>query len=170
MRNKLFTVVSIEDNEPDFELLKKALEAVSDINIDLINIKNGNNAIDFLYKKNKYASAPTPNVIILDINLPQINGHEILRSIKKDPYLKVIPVIIFSTSDSEKDIKESYSLYANSYITKTFNIKELFKKIAIMADYWLKTSELPPIINYYSVENLKKPNKKGENNENSSDR
>lgn len=154
MNNKHFTIVSIEDNEPDFVLLDRALKAVEDIDIDLINIKNGKNAIDFLYKKNEYTSAPTPNVIILDINLPKINGHEILRSIKKDPHLRTIPVIIFSTSDSEKDIEESYALYANSYITKTFNIQELFKKIATMADYWLKTTELPRTTNYCRV---KKP-------------
>ncbi len=151
MSNKHFTIVSIEDNEPDFVLLDKALKAVQGITIDLINIKNGKNAIDFLYKKGDYESAPTPNVIILDINLPKINGHEILRSIKKDPCLKTIPVIILSTSDSEKDIEESYSLYANSYITKTFNVQDLFKKIAVMANYWFKTTELPPTNNYCNV-------------------
>lgn len=162
MSNKHFTIVSIEDNEPDFVLLDKALKAVKDIDIDLINIKDGKDAINFLYKKEGYASAPTPNVIILDINLPKINGHEILQSIKKDPYLKTIPVIVFSTSDSEKDIEESYALYANSYITKTFNVQELFKKIAIMADYWLKTTELPPTTNYCNVKKPKKPNKEKE--------
>lgn len=154
MKIKHFTIMSIEDNEPDFVLLEKAFKAVPNLSIDLINIQNGKDSLDFLYKKNGYESAPTPNLIILDINLPKINGHEILQSIKNDEKLKMTPVIVFSTSDSEKDIEESYALYANSYITKTFNVKELFEKIAILADYWLKTTELPPVSNFCSV---KKP-------------
>jgi len=152
MTKKHFTIVSIEDNEPDFVLLQKAIKAVPDLSIDLINVRNGEDALNFLYKKGEFTSAPTPNIIILDINLPKINGHEILKSIKNNEKLKTIPVIIFSTSDSNKDIEESYSLYANSYITKTFNIQDLFKKIETMADYWFKTTELPPTTNFCSVQ------------------
>ncbi len=158
MQRQQFTVLSIEDNEPDFVLIKKALDRVPDISIDLINIQNGKHAIDFLYKKGDYSKSPTPDIIILDINLPNIDGYEILKIIKNDDNLKIIPVIMFSTSDSEKDIKESYRLYANSYIVKTFEINDLFGKIAMMAEYWLKTSELPSSSNFYIVHKITEEN------------
>ena len=158
MTTQLFTIFSIEDNEPDFVLLQQALNHVPGLSIDLINIKNGRAALDFLYKREDYASSPTPDLIILDINLPNMSGHEILKIIKNDDNLKIIPVIMFSTSDSEKDIEESYKLYANSYITKTFDIKELFRKIATMAEYWMKTTELPSSSNFCLVH--KQDNKK----------
>lgn len=140
-----FTIISIEDSEADFTLLKKAIEGIKDLSLDLINIQNGTDAINFLYKKNGHKTAPTPDVIILDINLPRMSGFEILKIIKNDDNLKLIPVIMLSTSDSEKDIKDSYALYANSYILKTFGLKELREKIEVMANYWLKTSELPSL-------------------------
>ena len=140
---KRFTVLSIEDNQADFDLLKKALEDIPDISLDIININNGQQAMDFLYKKKRFKSAPTPNIIILDINLPSIDGIEILKSIKANENYKSIPVIIFSTSDYYVDIEETYKLHANSYITKTFDINELYQKITMIGEYWLKTNELP---------------------------
>ena len=143
MNKQRFTIASIEDNKPDFELLKQALNDTEGVKFDLINIQNGENALDFLHKRGEYQTAPSPDLIILDINLPKISGLDILRSIKRDDKLKSTPVIIFSTSDSEKDIEESYSLSANTYITKTFDLKELFRKITMVVNYWFKTAELP---------------------------
>ncbi len=163
MDNKKFTILSIEDNKPDFILLEKALNKIQDISLDIINIDNGKNALDFLYKKGEYQSAPTPNIIILDINLPVINGKEILKTIKNDDCYKVIPVIVFSTSDYYSDIEEAYRLYANSYITKTFDIHELYKKITDIGEYWLKSNELPDTNNFCFIH-------KGRNNEDTSNR
>lgn len=146
--NKRFLILSIEDNEADFVLLKKALERIPDISLDIININNGKDALNFLYKKDKFKSAPTPNIIILDINLPNINGKEILKTIKTDENYKSIPVIIFSTSDCYSDIEETYKLHANSYITKTFDIQEFYKKITDIGNYWLKSNELPDNKNF----------------------
>jgi CheY-like chemotaxis protein len=145
---KRFTVLSIEDNEADFVLLKKALETIPDLSLDIVNISNGNTAMDFLYKRDDFESAPTPNIIILDINLPSVNGKEILKTIKTDENYKSIPVIIFSTSDYYVDIEETYQLHANSYITKTFDINELYKKITMIGEYWLKSNELPDKNNF----------------------
>jgi len=145
---KRFTVLSIEDNEADFVLLKKALETIPDLSLDIVNISNGNTAMDFLYKRDDFKSAPTPNIIILDINLPSVNGKEILKTIKTDENYKSIPVIIFSTSDYYVDIEETYQLHANSYITKTFDINELYKKITMIGEYWLKSNELPDNNNF----------------------
>ena len=145
MKNTMFTILSIEDNRPDFELLKTALEKIEGLFLNIINVSNGKKAIDFIYKKEDYKNAPTPDLIILDINLPFMDGKEVLKCLKKDEEYRMIPVIIFSNSESSSDIEETYKLYANSYITKTFNVQEVFKKIAIVGEYWLKTSEIPSI-------------------------
>lgn len=152
MDNKRFTVLSIEDNKPDFILLKKALDSIPDIKLDIINVSNGKEAIEFLNKENKYKNSPIPDIIILDINLPLIDGKEVLKSIKNDINLRIIPVIIFSSSDYYADIEEAYRSYANSYITKTFDIKELFEKIVTMGSYWLKTNETTINNNFYFIQ------------------
>ena len=145
---KRFTVLSIEDNEADFDLIKQALNKIPDLSLDIINITNGEDALNFLYKKDQFTSSPTPNIIILDINLPSLNGKELLKIIKTDENYKTIPVIIFSTSDDYSDIEETYKLYANSYITKTFDIKELYDKVNIIGEYWLKYNKLPSNNNF----------------------
>jgi DNA-binding response OmpR family regulator len=155
MKKTKFTILSIEDNLADFHLLQKAFSEVPDIKADLINIADGKTAVDFLYKKGKYKDAKTPDIIILDLNLPSLNGKEILKIVKNDKNLKVIPVIMFSTSDAERDIEESYKLYASSYITKTFDINKLFQKIATMAEYWLKTNEFTRNSAFCFVKNKK---------------
>lgn len=145
MIKKKFTILSIEDNQPDFFILKQALSKINGISLDIININDGKDAIDFLFNENN----KKPELIILDINLPTISGKEILSRIKTDTKLKIIPVIIFSTCDNEKDIEECYSLYANSYITKCFSIDGLFKKIADMGAFWLQSSEMPSTASFY---------------------
>jgi len=154
MGKNTFTILSIEDNEPDFVILERALNRIEDLTLKIINITSGEKALEFMYKKGEYKSSPTPNLILLDINLPLIDGKEILKTLKNDKKYKVIPIIMFSTSDYSSDIEESYRLHANSYITKTFDIKSLFNKIANIGEYWLKTNELPPVTNYF-IENDK---------------
>jgi CheY-like chemotaxis protein len=149
---RLYKILSIEDNEPDFELLKKALENITDINIEITNISNGQHAIDYIFKKGKYENAETPDLIVLDINLPRLNGYEILDKIKLDANYRSIPVIMFSTSSSEEDIQKSYNAHANSYVIKSFDVKTLFNKISAIGEYWLKTSEIPNTNNLFVIE------------------
>lgn len=151
MNNK-FQILSIEDNEPDFDLLKKALLKIPDISFDITHISNGQTALEYIFKRKTFKEAITPDLIILDINLPKISGYEILRKIKKSPKYKAIPVIMFSTSSSEEDIKKSYDAHANSYVIKSFNVDNLFQKIATMGEYWLKTSEIPKHGNIYIIQ------------------
>jgi CheY-like chemotaxis protein len=138
-----FIILSVEDNKPDFLLLKEALEKIEDIDLQVKNVSNGKDALDWIYKRNGYNDSPTPHLIILDLNLPQISGYEVLKKLKSHKKNKSIPVIIYSTSDDHYDIQTCYKMHANSYVTKTFDIKELFEKIASLGNYWLKTSEMP---------------------------
>jgi chemotaxis family two-component system response regulator Rcp1 len=154
MRKTSHTILVIEDCVPDFELLKKALvDTAAGIFPTIVNVASGEAAVRYLFKKEGYEKAKTPDLIILDLNLPTISGQEVLGIIKTTPALKRIPVIIFSTSDAEKDIKECYDMYANSYITKTFDVAELFTKVASISDYWLRVTELPDATNVVFVNN-----------------
>lgn len=139
MTNK-FDILSVEDNQPDFDLLKTALNRIPDLELNIVNIKNGKDALDYIFKRNGYKDAKTPDLIVLDINLPKLSGLEIVKKVKSNKKYKVIPVIMFSTSSLEEDINESYLLHANSYIIKSFGATSLFEKIATMGEYWLKTS------------------------------
>lgn len=136
---KCYNILSIEDNESDFYLIKNALDKISQTNFNLKNIQNGQDAIDFLYDKNTFF----PDLILLDLNLPKIDGKELLYTIKNDDALKRIPIIIISNIQDEDIIKDTYNEHANAYIIKSFNVKTLFKKIKILSNFWLYSAEIP---------------------------
>jgi len=138
-----FRILVIEDNEPDYVLLEKALNLIGSVDIEVFNAKDGQDGLDYIFKEGRYKDSITPNLIILDINLPIKNGFEVLKTLKDDPLYKMIPVVVYSTSDDKGDICSSYSLYANSYITKTFDIQELFIKIKHFGRYWIEAVNLP---------------------------
>lgn len=138
-----FKILVVEDSEPDFILLKKALDTVNDVEIEITHVINGQDCLDYVFKEERYSDVDTPDIIILDLNLPIKNGFEVLKCIKSDALYRLIPIIIYSTSDEAGDICASYSLYANSYLTKTFDITELFEKIKCFSTYWGKSVELP---------------------------
>jgi len=142
MSENEFTVLIIEDSVADHDLLVDALQKNENMKIHTIHYKNGQDALNFILDfKNKNYNIP--DLIILDLNLPNINGFDILQQIKTEQNLKSIPVIIYSSSDDQIDIELSYKLHANSYITKPFQLKELFHKIAILTKYWFEVSEPP---------------------------
>ena len=140
---KPFKILVIEDSEPDFILLQKALNLIDNVELDVHCAKNGQEGLDYVFKEGKYKDKETPDVIILDLNLPIKNGFEVLEKIKKDDGYRTIPIVIYSTSDTKGDVCLSYSLYASSYITKTFDIVELFDKIKHFGNYWTKSVILP---------------------------
>jgi chemotaxis family two-component system response regulator Rcp1 len=139
-------ILIIEDNEGDLLLITEALEE-SKKNNTITIIKDGLDAINFLKKTGKYINERSPDLILLDINLPKMNGQEVLRSIKANDNLKGIPVIIFSTSSSERDIFESYNNHANCYITKPVDVVDFLKVIASIENFWTSIFQLPLNIN-----------------------
>ncbi len=135
-------VLLVEDNQGDIVLTKAAF-AQSNIKSVLSVAKNGEEGLNFLFKKEGYENAPTPDLILLDLNLPKKNGLEVLKVIKNHELLKTIPVIILSTSKADQDVMKSYELNANCYITKPIDFTEFSQVVNDIADLWFNIIELP---------------------------
>lgn len=135
-------ILLVEDNDGDILLTKEAFQD-SGITNAMSVVKNGTEAIDFLSKKGKYKNAYLPDLLLLDINLPKKNGIEVLHYIKVNEDLKHIPVIMLTTSSSEKDVNLSYKNYANCFITKPAEVDSFFKVVSRVEDFWVSTVQLP---------------------------
>ncbi len=136
-------ILLVEDNEGDILLTTEALIEGKFTNKVSV-AKDGSAAIDFLEKKGVYTNAEIPDLILLDINLPKKNGQEVLQHIKNSDALKHIPVIMLTTSSTEKDILDSYKNYANCYITKPVEVTAFSEAIAKIEDFWFTVVKLPP--------------------------
>jgi CheY-like chemotaxis protein len=135
-------ILLVEDNEGDIILTLEAFEE-SKIKTNISVVKNGQEALDFLFRQGEFVSAQKPDIIILDINIPIFNGHEVLKKIKEDPNLKRIPVIMLTTSSNKKDIHLTYENHGNSFITKPINMDEFLDAILKIEEFWLQLSKLP---------------------------
>jgi two-component system, chemotaxis family, response regulator Rcp1 len=140
--NKEVKILFVEDNEGDIVLTLEALKEAR-VSNHITVLRDGEEAIAYLKKNGKYADAETPDLILLDINLPKMDGKEVLSKIKNDPDLLVIPVVILTTSDSEKDIIESYHNHANCYITKPVDFSKFMEVIITIKDFWISIVQLP---------------------------
>lgn len=134
-------ILLVEDNEGDIMLTTEALEEAKILS-KLSVIKDGKEAIEFAGKVGKYGNADVPDLILLDINLPKKNGHEVLTFIKKSDHLKHIPVIMLTTSSAEKDIDMAYKHYANCYIIKPVNVIDFVSVIATIENFWISIVKL----------------------------
>lgn len=134
-------ILLVEDNEGDILLTLEAFEE-SKIKSKISVVRNGQEALDFLYKRAGYEQESKPDLILLDINIPILNGHEVLKIVKHDPELKKIPVIMLTTSSSTKDINLSYENYANSYVIKPIDMEEFLKAMLKIEEFWLQLCKL----------------------------
>ncbi len=136
------TILLIEDNIGDIRLIQEVLKD-SSVFQEILTVRDGMDAMAFLRRKGEYQDAPRPDLIVLDLNLPKKDGREVLAEIKNDPNLKRIPVVVLTTSRNEDDIVRSYDLHANCYITKSRNLKDLFRIVKGIEEFWLTTVTLP---------------------------
>jgi CheY-like chemotaxis protein len=134
-------VLLVEDNEGDIVLTLEAFEE-SKIKTEISVVRNGREALDFLFQRNEFKDAKKPDLVLLDINIPIFNGHEVLKQIKQDPVLKKIPVIMLTTSSNQKDIDKAYENHSNSYVKKPLNMDEFLEAILKIEDFWLQLSTL----------------------------
>jgi len=139
---KLAHILLVEDNEGDILLTLEAFEECK-LKTEISIAKNGKEALDFLYRRGSFAEAKKPDLILLDVNIPIYNGHEVLQKIKEDPLLKKIPVIMLTTSSSEQDINAAYENHCNSYVKKPLNIGEFLTTIVKIEEFYLQLITLP---------------------------
>jgi two-component system response regulator len=142
MDQKAVDILLIEDNPDHVELIVKALRDNNVLN-EVHVVTSGEEAIDFLYQRGVYVNAVRPGLILLDIKLPGMDGIEFLRRIKADPKLKLLPVVVLSTSESEKDIMGCYGCGANSYVVKPVDFRQFDKVVKDLKLYWLVVNSLP---------------------------
>jgi chemotaxis family two-component system response regulator Rcp1 len=135
-------ILLVEDNPGDVRLTQEALRESRILNT--LNVAgDGAAAIDFLEQQGMYSTAPVPDLILLDLNLPKLTGREVLERIKTHPRWKVIPVVVLTTSESEVDILDSYALHVNCYITKPLAFESFMEVIKQIEDFWLTIVRLP---------------------------
>lgn len=135
-------ILLVEDNEADIVLTKNALKTLK-LQNSLNVCRDGEEGLNYLYKKGEYSEAVKPDLILMDLNMPKVSGLEVLEKIKNDPNLSMIPVIILSTSSAEKDILNSYQNHANSYIKKPIDFMKFIDVIQEIENYWFSIVKTP---------------------------
>ena len=138
-------ILLIEDNPGDVRLTQEAFKE-GRLTIKMDVVMDGVEAIKFLKKETPYTDSATPDLILLDLNLPKRDGREVLEEIKTDIRLKRIPVVILTTSNAEQDILKSYNLHVNCYINKPVDFDKFFDIIQKIEDFWLTTAILPTMV------------------------
>ena len=145
MRVQSITILMADDDEEDRMLTRKAFE-LNRVGNELRFVEDGEDLLDYLYQRGKYeggADAPRPGLILLDLNMPRLDGREALEVIKRDPALRRIPVVVMTTSEADQDIARSYDLGANSYVTKPVTFESLAQVIKALDQYWFEIVALP---------------------------
>ncbi|HVH81732.1 MAG TPA: response regulator [Stellaceae bacterium] len=135
-------VLLVEDNPADARLTQEALGEGRMLN-RLHHVKDGIEALQFLRREAPYEDAPAPDVILLDLNLPRKDGRQVLSEMKQDPQLRLIPVVVLTTSEAERDIIKSYELHANCYITKPVDLEKFIYIVRTIEAFWLAVVTLP---------------------------
>jgi CheY-like chemotaxis protein len=136
-------VLLVEDSESDAELTRLGFErAKMDVTLD--RAKDGEEGIAFLRKEGRYESAPTPDLVLLDLNMPRMNGREVLAEIARDEKLRHLPVVVLTTSSAEREVLNMYRLRCSSYVVKPMSFEEFAQAMELIARYWFETVTLPP--------------------------
>lgn len=145
IRSQPITILYADDDEDDRLLVKEALEE-SRLRNEIRFVEDGEQLLDYLHHRGRFASpdaAPRPGLILLDLNMPRVDGREALAAIKHDPELRRIPVVILTTSKAEEDVLRTYDLGASSFVTKPVTFDALVELMRALGQYWLEIVELP---------------------------
>lgn len=139
-------ILIVEDSDDDYEATARALKRDWIIANPLIRFDNGKEALDYMFNRPPYedkSQNPIPAIVLLDLNLPGVDGRQVLAELKADERTQKIPVIVLTTSDDQHDVNFSYARGANSYVRKPVDAQDLFKTIDLFKEYWLKLAVLP---------------------------
>lgn len=141
-RSRPVEILLVEDNPGDARLTQEALKE-GKIRNNLHHAKDGVEALQFLRREGPHANAPTPDIVLLDLNLPKKDGRQVLAEMKADDALKTIPVVVLTTSEAEQDILRSYALHANCYVTKPVDLEKFISIVRAIESFWLAVVKLP---------------------------
>lgn len=136
-------ILLIDDDPVDVRLTTEQL-AASKLRNRVAWAKDGIDALAYLRREGDYADVATPDLILLDLNMPRMDGHEFLAEVKNDEHLSSIPIVVVTTSDEDADIIESYRLHANAFVTKPIGLGEMGKVVRAIEGFWLEVVRLPP--------------------------
>lgn len=136
-------ILLVEDNPADVRLTREALKEEKLV-INLSVVTDGVEALDFLRQRGAYSDAPRPDLVLLDLNLPRMDGREVLSEMKNDKQLRSIPVVVLTVSSAERDVLETYALHANCFITKPIDLYQFSHVVKSIQDFWLTIVKLPP--------------------------
>ena len=142
LRSRPIEILLVEDNPADIRLTLEGLKEAKIAN-NLHPVTNGDEALDFLYRRRRHSSAPRPDLILLDLNLPGIDGRTVLKTIKEDGKLKVVPVVIITSSEAEADIIRSYEAHANCFISKPIDFAGFLHVVRSIENFWFTVVRLP---------------------------
>jgi two-component system, response regulator len=140
--SRSFTVLMADDDEDDRLLAKDAFDEC-EVDVDLRFVEDGEELLEYLHGNGRWQNCPTPSLIILDLNMPRMDGREALAAIKDHPALRRIPVVVITTSKAEEDVVRSYDLGVSSFISKPGSYESLRALVRMLSDYWFKTVRLP---------------------------
>ena len=138
-------ILMVEDNPGDARLAEEALKD-SKINNSLYHVEDGVEAMRFLRRQAEYSDAPQPDLVLLDLNLPRKDGREVLAERKEDPKLKLVPVVVMTTSEAERDLVKSYDLHANAYVVKPIDLERFIEVVQSIEVFWFTIVKLPPTV------------------------
>jgi CheY-like chemotaxis protein len=136
-------VLLVEDDPGDVLLTREAFEHQK-VHNRLHVVNNGEDAINFVRQQGAFTDAPVPDLVLLDLNLPGMHGREVLAAIKEDPALRMIPVVVLTTSEAEEDVLRSYLLHANAYVTKPVDFERFMAVVRAIDDFFVSVVRLPP--------------------------
>lgn len=143
MSKRPIEILLVEDSPTDRLIAEEAL-GKSRLKNHVHSVPDGVEALKYIEQKHPYDSLPRPDLILLDLNLPRMNGHELLETIKTDPSYRSIPVIVLSSSEDQEDVAQSYDRHANCYITKPVDFRNYLKAVRTIEQFWFKTATLTP--------------------------
>ena len=141
--SQVVEILLVEDNEGDIRLTREALKE-GRIRNRLNVVSDGEQALRFLRREQEFAGMPRPDLVLLDLNLPRLDGREVLAAIKKDPDLKQIPVVVLTSSRADEDLLKAYDSHANCYISKPIGFEDFMQVIRSIENFWLTIVVLPP--------------------------
>ena len=140
---KKIRILLVEDSPGDAELIRDVLEETKRMHVEMTTVVDGEDAVDYLLQRGIYHGVDRPDLVVLDLNIPKMNGRDVLAIVKQHDHLGAIPIVVLTTSDTERDVDQSYALGVNCYVTKPIEVKAFQSQVHSIENFWLNVAKLP---------------------------